>query len=49
MYLSPDPHQLPGYMGRFTSVTFRDLDRIEVDDYAGAWGVFKELVLPAFT
>lgn len=48
MYLSPDPHELPGYEGRFTSLTFRDLDRIEVDDYAGEWGVFKELVLPAF-
>ena len=48
MYLSPDPHELPGYLGRFTSLTFKDLDRIEVDDYAGEWGVFKELVLPAF-
>jgi hypothetical protein len=49
MYLAPDKHQLPGYEGRFTSLTFDDLERIEVDDYAGEWGVFKELVLPAFT
>lgn len=48
MYLSPDRHELPGYVGRFTSLTFKDLDRIEVDEYAGEWGVFKELVLPAF-
>ena len=48
MYLSPERHELPGYMGRFTSLTFKDLDQIDVDDYAGEWGVFKELVLPAF-
>ena len=47
MYLSPEPHELPGYVGRFTSLTFKDLDQIDVDDYAGEWGVFKELVLPA--
>lgn len=49
MYLAPDEHELPGYEGRFTSLTFADLDSVEVDDYAGEWGVFKELVLPAFT
>ena len=48
MYLAPDKHQLPGYEGRFTSLTFADLDAVEVEDYAGEWGVFKELVLPAF-
>ena len=48
MYLAPDKHQLPGYKGRFTSLTFADLDALEVADYAGEWGVFKELVLPAF-
>lgn len=49
MYLAPDKHHLPGYEGRFTSLTFADLDAVVVDDYAGEWGVFKELVLPAFT
>jgi hypothetical protein len=48
MYLAPDKHQLLGYEGRFTSLTFADLDEVEVGDYAGEWGVFKELVLPAF-
>jgi hypothetical protein len=49
MYLSPEPHELPGYLGRFTSLTFADLDDVEVDDYAGEWGVFKELVLRALS
>lgn len=48
MYLAPDKHHLPGYEGRFTSLTFADLESVEVDDYAGEWGVFKELVLPVF-
>jgi hypothetical protein len=49
MYLAPDRHELNGYEGRFTSLTFADLEGVEVDDYAGEWGVFKELVLPLFS
>jgi hypothetical protein len=49
MYLAPERHELQGYEGRFTSLTFADLEHVEVDDYAGEWGVFKELVLPTFT
>lgn len=48
MYLAPARHELPGYDGVFRSITFADLRQIELEDFAGEWGVFKELVLPTF-
>ena len=48
MYLAPDRHELPGYEGSFRSIAFADLQIVEIEDFAGEWGVFKELVLPLF-
>jgi hypothetical protein len=48
VYLAPGRHELSGYEGRFTSISFGQLNNVEVDDFAGEWGVFKELVLPLF-
>lgn len=47
VYLAPQPHPISQFDGPYRSITFTELEDVELDDNAGEWGVFKELVLPA--
>lgn len=48
IYPGPESHPLTDFDGPYRSITFSELEGIEIDDYAGEWGIFKELVPPLF-